>query len=293
METYEIKSEVIAPGKHIHADATESTEKRLLDHEYVEAKYKDDKTETIVLIHGFGGNHRIWKHQMEIFSRYYNVLSIDLPSHNDGNIKLSEMEVSLKAVCDRIIDVVDGYNIYHALFMGVSLGTIFVKCLEVYYPSYVDLGVLVGTMATVNIILRSCVEVFSKIGDKLPFNTVYYIFSKIIMPRPDSKKSREIFRQCAKALNQKEFKLYMKLFKQAFRFNDKFKNTIHKENIYITGADDICFKHGVFKEVLDTHGRLMVFEHCGHVCNIDKKEKFNYIIGRMLKHRMDSQRVFS
>ena len=85
----------------------------------------------------------------------------------------------------------------------------------------------------------------------------------------------------------------MKLFKQAFRFNDKFKNTIHKENIYITGADDICFKHGVFKEVLDTHGRLMVFEHCGHVCNIDKKEKFNYIIGRMLKHRMDSQRVFS
>ena len=181
METHEIKSEVSVTGKRIHDDATESTEKRLLDHEYVEAKYKDDKTETIVLIHGFGGNHRIWKHQMEIFSRYYNVLSIDLPSHNDGNIKLSEMEVSLKVVCDRIIEVVDSYNIYHALFMGVSLGTIFVKCLEVYYPSYVDLGVLVGTMATVNIILRSCVEVFSKIGDKLPFHTVYYIFSKIFI----------------------------------------------------------------------------------------------------------------
>lgn len=262
---------------------------RLLDHEYVEAQHKDENTETIVLIHGFGGNHRIWKHQIDILSRYYNVLSIDLPSHNEGNIKLSEMEVSLKKVCDKIIEVVDSYGLDHALFMGVSLGTVFVKCLEYYYPSYVDLGVLVGTMATVNTVLRMCVGIFSKVGDKLPFSVVYRVFSRIIMPRPDSKKSREIFRQCAKALNQKEFKLYMKLFNQAFKFNEKFKHTTHRENIYITGDNDICFKHGVFEEVLGTHSKLLIFDHCGHVCNIDKKEKFNYIIGRLLKHRMDQR----
>lgn len=264
-------------------------EKKILDHEYIEAQHKSDNTETIVLLHGFGGNHRIWKHQIDVLNRYYNVLSIDLPSHNENNIKLSEMKVSLKEVCTKIIEVVDNYNIDHAIFIGVSLGTIFVKCIEVYYPSYVDCGILVGTVATVNWLLRICVTLFSKIGDKISFKLVYNIFSRIIMPMHDSKNSRDIFRKCAEALNKKEFKLYMKIFDQAFKFNEKFKDTIHKENIYITGDKDICFKNGVFKEALSTKSRLLIFNNCGHVCNIDKKEKFNYTVGRFLKNRLENK----
>ena len=76
------------------------------------------------------------------------------------------------------------YSIRHTTFMGVSLGTIFVKYIEAFYPDYVDFGILVGAVATVNILLRGCVKLFSTIGDKLPFTMVYHIFSWIIMPAP-------------------------------------------------------------------------------------------------------------
>ena len=59
---------------------------------------EDGNTETIVLLHGFGGNSRIWKYQLPLLSKHYNVLTIDLPSHNEGNLQLSQLEVSLDAI---------------------------------------------------------------------------------------------------------------------------------------------------------------------------------------------------
>ena len=65
----------------------------MLHHTFIPAE--DGNTETIVLLHGFGGNSRIWKYQIPLLSKYYNVLTIDLPSHNEGNLRLSELDVTL------------------------------------------------------------------------------------------------------------------------------------------------------------------------------------------------------
>ena len=250
----------------------------MLHHEYFKAQDENENTETIVLIHGFGGNYRIWKHQIPLLQEQYNVLAIDLPSHNEDNIKLSDMQVSLDAIAQKIIEVLDFYELKQCPFMGVSLGTIFVKYIEAYYPEYVSYGILVGAVATINVIFTSVVRLFSRIGDKLPFRAVYHIFSWLIMPRKDSKKSREIFRKCAIALNRKEFKLYMKVFKQAFKFNKQFAKNEHFENFYISGDKDKVFFRGVLKEALRTKARFIELEDCGHVCNIDKPQKFEELM---------------
>lgn len=252
----------------------------MLHHTYIPAE--NGNTETIVLLHGFGGNSRIWKYQIPLLSQYYNVLTIDLPSHNEGNIRLSQLEVSLDAICRKILAVCDAYSVRHAIFMGVSLGTIFVKYIEAFYPDYVDFGILVGAVATVNVLLRGCAKLFSRIGDKLPFAAVYHVFSWIIMPGKRNEESRSIFRKCAIALNKKEFRLYMHIFNQAFRFSKEYEQEHHPENIYISGKLDTCFLRRTVREAKRSCGRMIQMAACGHVCNIVQKHRFNQLLMEIL-----------
>lgn len=168
-----------------------------------------DVMEFTVLLHGFGGNHRVWKKQIPELQKVSNVLAINLPSHYDGNVKLTQLQnAGMAVITQEILQVLEKYHIREAVFMGVSLGTVFVKYIEMYYPKYVRNGILVGAIGDVGTFLKGAVNVFSKIGDKLPFKLVYRIFSKILMPMRVSRKSRKLFCECAKALNKYEFKAY-------------------------------------------------------------------------------------
>ncbi len=238
--------------------------------------------ETIVLLHGFGGDSRIWKYQIPLLSKCYNVLAIDLPSHNEGNLRLSQLEVSLDAISREILAVCDEYSVRHAIFMGVSLGTVFVKYIEAFYPDYVDYGILVGAVATVNSLLSGCAKLFSKIGDKLPFTAVYHVFSWVFMPGKLNEESRNVFRKCAIALNKKEFRLYMHIFNQAFRFSKVFEKEHHPENIYISGNLDSCFLRRTVREAKLSCGRMIQMASCGHVCNIVQKNRFNELMTNLL-----------
>lgn len=133
----------------------------------------------MVLLHGFGGNHRVWKKQIPVLQEKYNVLAINLPSHFDGNIKLTELSSpSLSTISKEIICVLDKYRIKSASFMGVSLGTVFIKYMEMYFPQYVKNAVLVGAIGDVGNFLKRTVDVFSIIGNKLPFTLVYRVFAR-------------------------------------------------------------------------------------------------------------------
>lgn len=241
--------------------------------------YTDNKSnETVVFLHGFGGNHRVWKHQIPILCKNYNILTIDLPSHNEGNFKLTQIDISIKSVSLEIIKILNYYNITNAIFVGVSLGTIFIKYIEEYFPCYVSKALMVGAVCDVGLFLQIVVKTFSKIGNLLPANFVYTVFSKVLMPAKESKKSREIFCKYAKILNRHEFKAWMHIFKENFSFGKRFNNKKHKNNLYIAGIKDYCFLKGIRSEVEQTKSKLIVLQSCGHVCNIDQKEKFNQML---------------
>ena len=260
----------------------------MLHSEYFEyaGETQQDTIKTIVLFHGFGGNYKIWKKQIPLFQRYCNVLTIDLPSHYEGNLKLSEMEVTLDSIANKIIEVLDSYGVKKAIFIGVSLGTVFVKYIEAYHSEYVEMGVLVGAMAAVDAVLEGTAKLLAKVGDKLPFKTTYNIFSHVFMPGKKCKKSREVFNKCAEALNSKEFKLYMNIFEHAFKFNRQFEKTVHAENIYISGTRDNCFIHGAIAEAKKTGAKFMSIIDCGHVCNIDSRDKFEELIRSILNEHL-------
>lgn len=250
-----------------------------------------DVMEFTVLLHGFGGNHRVWKKQIPELQKVSNVLAINLPSHYDGNVKLTQLQnAGMAVITQEILQVLEKYHIREAVFMGVSLGTVFVKYIEMYYPKYVRNGILVGAIGYVGTFLKGAVNVFSKIGDKLPFKLVYRIFSKILMPMRVSRKSRKLFCECAKALNKYEFKAYMNIFKEHFSLVKRFAEKKHKSNCYILGEWDKCFLKGATTEAMQTNAELVVLKHSGHVCNIDSTDEFNRI---MLEYIAKQKHLFA
>jgi pimeloyl-ACP methyl ester carboxylesterase len=255
---------------------------RVLHYKLFKCKNKDDTNKQfIVLLHGFGGNHKIWRNQVKVLKEKYNVLAIDLPSHYNGNIKLSEMKANLNNVTLEIIKILDSLNIKHTNFMGVSLGTIFIKYIEMYYPEYISKAVLVGAIGKVNKLISCAIRLTARIGDKLPFKLIYSIASKIVMPLKQSKGSRKIFCKCAVALNKTEFKEWMALIREYLQFNKEFERKEHTENIYISGCSDICFIKGIKREVAATKAKFIELKNCGHVCNLDQSIAFNNIINSL------------
>lgn len=253
----------------------------MLKHLFIPSESKSDKN--IVLIHGLGGDHRIWKHQIPSLQQKFNILTIDLPSHAENNKKLSAMTATIDAVSKEILKVIDYLKLEKCIFIGVSLGTVFIKHIQMYYPKYVESSVLVGAIGNVNLFLKTSVKLFSKIGDKLPFQFVYRAFSRIIMPLKRSEKSRKIFCKCAEELNAKEFKQWMIILTESLKMNLKYKAEEHLHTLYISGVFDVCFLKGIKKEVASTHSKLIEMEQCGHVCNIDQRESFNTILMNYLE----------
>ncbi len=257
----------------------------MLHHTLFKCDY--ESTKFIVLIHGFGGNYNVWKNQISILRRFCNVLAIDLPSHYDSNIKLTSLDGNIESVVRKIIEVLKKYSIKHATFMGLSLGTIFIKYMEIFYPQFIEDAILVGALGEVGIFLHILVNVISKIGDKLPSMLVYKVFSKVFMPWKVSKKSREIFCKCAMELSPLEFKAYMFIFKEFFSLNKLFLKKKFKKNLYVSGHGDFCFLKGIEKEVKVTDARLIILKNCGHVCNIDKKDEFNEILAEEMQNTVE------
>lgn len=243
----------------------------------------------MVLLHGFGGNNRVWKYQIPLLRQKFNVLAITLPSHGDNELKLSRIGSTFEIIVQEIIRVIDSLGIKKAVFMGVSLGTIFIKYMEMFYKKYVDKAILVGAFGAVGWPLRTTVRVFAKIGDKLPFTLVYRIMAKLFMPWKVSKTSRKVFCKCAKALNRTEFKAYMNIFIEHFSLCDEFVKESHEENVYISGRGDLCFIKGIEEEADLTDAELIIIEHCGHICNIDQRKQFNSIISELLKIKQEPE----
>jgi pimeloyl-ACP methyl ester carboxylesterase len=83
----------------------------------------------MLLIHGWGGEHRLWKRQVEYWSARYRVITPDLPGHGEsapleGHVSYDAMAESLARFC---IDA----EIRRPIVMGHSMGggvSLFLAC---------------------------------------------------------------------------------------------------------------------------------------------------------------------
>lgn len=252
----------------------------MLDYKVFECVNESD--EHIILLHGFGGNYRIWNSQIPILRQNFNVVAINLPSHDQNNIKLSQMITTTEEISNKILEVMNELNLKNAIFMGVSIGTLFIKYLELYHADKVKYGILVGSVGYLNSFLKIAINTLYRIGDKLPSDKIYHIFSRIIMPKKCSDKSRRMFRMFAKVLSVNEFRAWLIIFIESSKLNKMFMQECRNKNLYISGESDVCFLHNIKKEAKKIDADFILIEDCGHVCNIDQTEVFNNLLSDYL-----------
>lgn len=242
----------------------------------------NNKNKTLVVLHGFGGNNNCFKKQFHIFNNFFNVVYIDLHSHgNSKNNKLANKNIiSFDFLSDDIKEVLDYLKINQAYFLGLSLGTMIIFSFTIKYTKMVQGIIQIAPVINFTIFSKFLLFFVNKIKRFINSNLLYKIFSYILIPNKKYKKSRDIFINEAKKLDEKEFFLWFDLI-QTFpsKYNYDLLYSICIDKLYIIGKEDIMFIK-VFKKYLkkDILSRFEIIEHAGHICNIDNYEKVNIIL---------------
>jgi len=232
----------------------------------------------IILLHGFGGNSKIWYKQIDEYKKHFNVLEIDLYSHGLSKVNLSELQgYTFEDIAIDVIKLMNKLKIYKAHFAGISLGTIIANQICNMVPHRVASMVLGGAVTSFNYKARF----FLKLGDIfnpiLPPSFMYNFFAWILMPKKNHEKSRIIFSREAEKLAKKEFNTWFKLIKSIDSvYKESRLSFLNIPKIYIMGSEDHMFLNSIEKDIsTEPRSKLHILHKCGHICNIEKANEFN------------------
>lgn len=241
-----------------------------------EKHFVSNSKEWVVFIHGLGGSSKTWKYQMEAF-KDYNKICVDLEGHGQSSFS-SDRDIETVSA-NQIKEIMDKEEISKVHIVALSLGTIVAMEFTYLYPKIVESITLAGFVLNLSIPKKGLVLLAEIMNRVVPFHTSYRIFANIIMPKRNQKKSRDIFIREAKKMTTKSFRTWVHLLLIGQSKLKKYIDHINNHCIpilFATGKDDYLFLPGIhkIKNKFENYHDVL-FEKCGHVCSIDKKEQFN------------------
>lgn len=241
--------------------------------------YQKNKTnDWIVLLHGLGGNSRIWYKQKRALMKRFNVIFVDLHGHGKSKIPVSEFKHhEIEDIAKDVLKILDSLGIRKAAFMGVSLGSIVARAVGLIAPERVRFFILVGAVLKFNFFSNCLLKIGGAFKGIMPYMWLYKLFALIMMPKKNHKSSRSIFVREAVKLGREEFLFWFNLAKKVNLFHSKVKSAnLSIPTQYIMGNEDHMFVHIVKKEMNTAQNTcLFVIQNSGHLCNIEKPEEFN------------------
>ena len=98
---------------------------------------------TIVFIHGFMENSKIWNNTVLSFIETHQIVTIDLAGH--GKSKQTRAINTIEEMADDVVEVLDYLQIKSATFVGHSMGGYVNLSIAEVYPHYVDKLVFVNS----------------------------------------------------------------------------------------------------------------------------------------------------
>lgn len=247
---------------------------------HYERHFLSEQAEWLVFIHGAGGSIVTWKYQVEAFKPYFNLLLVDLRDHGRSkNLEPAYREYNFDIVCDDILKVIDHLGIHKAHFLSLSMGSIILQRLIERRGDLVDKLVMAGAVFRANWKMKLFVYSARFLKNILPYRVMYDLFSLIILPKKNHARSRRIFRLQSRKLNTAEYLKWVALHKEFFGLLRRFfDQKLEKASLVVVGSEDHIFFQAAKRFVArQQKATLVIFERCGHVCNIEQFERFNQI----------------
>ena len=243
----------------------------------------EENKQWVTFIHGAGGSSSIWFKQIKSFSRFFNLLLIDLRGHGKSKnhlADLSNIAYTFDEIAAEVIEVLDHEKIQRSHFMGISLGTILIRTMAETHPERVKSMILGGAILKLNFRSRLLMRFGNATKSILPYMWLYKMLAFIIMPNRNHKESRLLFIREAKKLYQKEFIRWFRLTTELIPLLKIFRQEqIKIPTLYVMGAQDYMFLPAVEKVVAQHNlSQLQIIPDCGHVVNVERPQKFNHLV---------------
>ncbi|MCA1031389.1 alpha/beta hydrolase [Bacillus timonensis] len=241
--------------------------------------------EYVVLIHGIGGSSRIFYKQLRELKKEYKVIAIHLPGHGKSPDVDHYPDFSPEQTAREILAVLDYLKVKKAHFLGISLGSMAIHTIMQTAPERVHSAVLGGAITRFNHFSKFLVFLGNLIKSFVPFMWIYKIFAYVMMPRNNHKMARQMFIKEAVKMKRSDFLAYFNLVPLAansYKFVQS--RASHVPKLYLSGNEDHLFLDNLRKDIKDDPAaQLVVFQNCGHVCNIDQSDQFNQEMMNFLK----------
>ena len=234
----------------------------------------------LVFMHGAGGSMHTFKRQFPHFSGRFHLLKLDLRDHGDSkNLPIPE-DFDMYTVSKDVITLLDHLGIASAHFMGVSMGSIFVRLVDELHPAVVRSVVVGGGVFKLSLTIQLFIRSGVLLAKVMPFQTLYRLLATIIMPAKNHRKSREIFIREAEKISQQEFDRWLRLTPELRgQLKRHFEAPISGPTLVVMGDEDHVFLGPAHAYAARWPGvDIAVIPRCGHVCNIEKPDDFNRVV---------------
>lgn len=242
----------------------------------------------VVFIHGAGGSIKTWKRQIDFFTEFYNVLSIDLRDHGKSkNIQPEYNKYSFKVISEDIKKTLDYQQIENAHFITLSFGSVLMQDFAKRYPNYVNKVVFAGAVFSGGLLLRSFVYTARFLNLFLSYFQMYRLFSYILMPKKQNQFARRLYISQAKLISPKEYMKWIGLYHEFFKLLKSFnQNPPGFHSQIIMGSNDSLFLNSARKFSLRHKNiRLDEIPETGHIVNIERADEFNQLALNFLENR--------
>jgi pimeloyl-ACP methyl ester carboxylesterase len=231
---------------------------------------KESETDKgIIFIHGSGGTSNVWEYQMAKLDMNYNLIAIDLPSHDQSEIF---PELSLELYIDVIKNLVSTLKLKEVILAGHSLGGAIIQSYYFKYPDGVSALILIGTGAKLRvspIILTSLKTNFQEFLKNLPIGAFY------------RKTSKETINKYIAETSKIDPEVTFKDFKICDEFDviDKL-SLINVPCLIICGNEDKLtpIKYSQYFHEKINNSVLNLIKNAGHVVMLEKPDEVNQSI---------------
>ncbi len=245
--------------------------------------------ETLLFIHGWGGNHRLWQAQTVYFGQHYKVIVLDLPGHG----KTVWQPFSVEEMARQLNILLDQLEITSVTAVASSMGGLIVLKLYELFPERFKRMVFVGALPkflqTDDFPFGLAGERIEKLSRQLEtdYPEIVAIFFRSLFTKKERALGRfkwlEQFGQSDDLPQKEALKDFLQiLMKEDLR---KIIPTIKIPVQIINGTEDyICSLQAVnyWKSQLPTVD-VELFKECGHFPFISYQKDFNERLETFLK----------
>lgn len=245
----------------------------------------EEHEETILFVHGVGGNLRQFIKQHKYFSSNYRVLSISLRGHGYSSIPepVKESHFTLCNLKDDIVKLLQELGVESFHFVGNSAGGLIGFELLKEQPSYFSSIITFGTTAELRLSQRT-INLIVKVDTFMMrrFPKAYCRFM--------SKHSSKV-----KSVQQEVFAMFMMAKDSVAAFRENIGNYSYIDVIENCPVPYLLiqgeYDKGIEKQLLSTqeaiskndHASICHIEKAGHIANLDQPKEFNELIERFIK----------